>query len=30
VAPNKAFGQIVRTNPNYTPREIQLALKFLF
>jgi hypothetical protein len=29
-APNPAFGQIVRTNPNYTPREIQLALKFLF
>ncbi len=27
---NQAFGQIVRTNPNYTPREIQLALKFLF
>lgn len=29
-APNPAFGQIVRTNPNYTPREIQLALKLLF
>jgi hypothetical protein len=29
-APNTAFGQIVRTNPNYTPRTIQLALKLLF
>lgn len=24
------FGQIVRTNPNYTPREIQFALKLMF
>ena len=24
------FGQIVRTNPNYTPRQIQFALKILF
>jgi hypothetical protein len=30
VAPNTAFGQIVRTNPNYTPRAIQLGLKLLF
>jgi hypothetical protein len=29
-APNTAFGQIVRTNPNYTPRAIQLGLKLLF
>ncbi len=29
-APNPAFGQIVRTNPNYTPRAIQLALKVTF
>ncbi len=29
-APGTAFGQIVRTNPNYTPRAIQLALKLLF
>ena len=28
--PNTAFGQIVRTNPNYTPRAIQLGLKMLF
>ena len=28
--PSPAFGQIVRTNPNYTPRTIQLALKLLF
>jgi hypothetical protein len=28
--PSPAFGQIVRTNPNYTPRAIQLALKLLF
>jgi hypothetical protein len=28
--PSPAFGQIVRTNPNYTPRTIQLALKVLF
>jgi hypothetical protein len=25
-----AFGQVVVTNPNYTPREIQFALKLLF
>jgi len=25
-----AFGQIVRTSPNYTPRAIQLAVKLLF
>jgi hypothetical protein len=24
------FGKIVRTNTNYTPRQIQLAIKFLF
>jgi hypothetical protein len=24
------FGKIVRTNPNYTPRQVQLVLKFLF
>jgi len=24
------FGQIVRTNPNYTPRQIQFAFKILF
>jgi len=29
-APSPAFGQIVRTSPNYTPRAIQLALKLLF
>ncbi|HLJ30172.1 MAG TPA: hypothetical protein VKY85_27555, partial [Candidatus Angelobacter sp.] len=29
-APNPAFGQIVRTNPNYTPRAIQLAMKVTF
>ncbi len=29
-APSPAFGQIVRTNPNYTPRTIQLAMKLLF
>ena len=29
-AASPAFGQIVRTNPNYTPRTIQLALKLLF
>jgi hypothetical protein len=29
-APNAAFGRIVRTNPNYTPRGIQLAVKVLF
>jgi hypothetical protein len=29
-APNPAFGQIVRTNPNYTPRAIQLAMKLFF
>lgn len=29
-APNPAFGQIVRTNPNYTPRSIQLAMKLTF
>ena len=29
-APSSSFGQIVRTNPNYTPRTIQLALKLLF
>ncbi|HZU32482.1 MAG TPA: TonB-dependent receptor [Candidatus Angelobacter sp.] len=29
-APNPAFGQIIRTSPNYTPRAIQLALKLLF
>jgi hypothetical protein len=29
-APNSAFGQIVRTSPNYTPRAVQLALKLLF
>ena len=29
-APGSAFGQIVRTNPNYTPRAIQLAFKLLF
>jgi hypothetical protein len=29
-APSSAFGQIVRTNPNYTPRTIQLAFKLLF
>jgi hypothetical protein len=28
--PGTAFGQIVRTSPNYTPRAIQLALKLLF
>jgi hypothetical protein len=28
--PSTAFGQIVRTSPNYTPRAIQLALKLLF
>ena len=28
--PGTAFGQIVRTNPNYTPRAVQLALKLLF
>ncbi|MBZ5505691.1 MAG: carboxypeptidase regulatory-like domain-containing protein [Acidobacteriia bacterium] len=27
---SSAFGRIVRTNPAYTPRQIQLALKFLF
>ncbi len=30
VAPKSTFGQIVRTNPNYTPRAIQLAFKLLF
>jgi hypothetical protein len=25
-----AFGQVVVTSPNYTPREIQFALKLLF
>ena len=29
-APSPAFGRIVRTNPNYTPRTIQLAFKLLF
>jgi len=29
-APSPAFGQIVRTNPNYTPRAIQLAMKLTF
>jgi hypothetical protein len=24
------FGKIVITNPNYTPRELQFALKLLF
>jgi hypothetical protein len=28
--PSPAFGRIVRTNPNYTPRAIQLAFKVLF
>jgi hypothetical protein len=29
-AAKSAFGQIVRTSPNYTPRAIQLAVKLLF
>jgi hypothetical protein len=29
-AASPALGQIVRTNPNYTPRAIQLGLKLLF
>lgn len=29
-APSSAFGQIVRTNPSYTPRNLQFALKLLF
>lgn len=29
-AVSPAFGQVVVTNPNYTPREIQFALKLLF
>lgn len=28
--PNPAFGQIVRTNPSYTPRNLQFALKVIF
>lgn len=28
--PSPAFGQIVRTNPNYTPRAIQFAFKVVF
>jgi len=28
--PDPSFGRIVRTNPNYTPRAIQLAFKLLF
>jgi hypothetical protein len=28
--PSTAFGQIVRTNPSYTPRNLQFAVKLLF
>jgi hypothetical protein len=27
---NSAFGQISQTDPNYTPRQYQFALKLLF
>ncbi len=30
VAPKPEFGRIVRTNPNYTPRAMQLAFKLVF
>lgn len=29
-APSTAFGQIVRTNPSYTPRNLQFAVKVTF
>jgi hypothetical protein len=29
-APSTAFGQIVRTNPSYTPRNLQFAVKLTF
>jgi hypothetical protein len=29
-APSSAFGRIVRTNPSYTPRNLQIAIKLLF